>query len=403
MTALTRFALASLLLTPLLAIAEEDDDVRTPAIAPDAPAEAKPTRRARPADEDSAAKETLLKTEERSSPPTGGGQGPQHSEEPRKKKAAPAAAEAVDASLASSVFSPEGVEVREDQSIFALFALLNASGYDDAPITRALPVPHRSYSAIRDDARRKLAAANVDGALFDATPRSPAALALELAAGHAPAGLAETAKTAGVDALYTAALPSVRTDLKRYAAAVDAPLLRVRKLLALPTGDEAPKTTLYVEVLAAPTFSAGTELADHSIALVVGDAGSGLDEQLARAAARAVFPAALSGAHVKQLAEVHAAVAATTAGAEAAGGDAHQWLAENFVEAAVARSSLAAGAALLDAAYRHGHVLVRDAARVLDGAAKRKPGVSLADYLRAEAGKLDARHASAEFFKALPR
>lgn len=359
----------------LAAPARADDDDRSPAESP--PPDAAPVRRRRPAREEPPAEK----------PPTP----PPAAAEPPPADVAP--------TVESSVFSPEGVEVKADARLFALFALLNADGYDDGPIRRALPAPKHAYGAVRADVRKRLAAAKLPEGLFDKAPRTPATLALEAVAGKPVEGLDDAAKAAGIDVLFAAALPALRADLKRWAAAVDAPLAKTRAALGLPGGDDAPKTTLAVEVLASPELATGESLPDGSVALVVGDAAADEAPLVARALARASLEPALAGmaAKVKQLAEVRAAVAATAAGADVAA-DPQAYLVDAFVEAAVAKAVAGDGAAAkLDAAVKRGNVLAKDAAKALDAADKGKG--TLAERLGPEVARLEARKAAEAFLK----
>lgn len=53
----------------------------------------------------------------------------------------------------ASLYTGEGVELRNDERVFALFALLNAGGFDQGPITRREPVPKVQYSPVRQQVR----------------------------------------------------------------------------------------------------------------------------------------------------------------------------------------------------------------------------------------------------------
>ena len=63
----------------------------------------------------------------------------------------PAVARADD--WANSLYSEGGVEVRADERVFALFALFNAMGLNDAPILRKDPILKREYDPVRERVR----------------------------------------------------------------------------------------------------------------------------------------------------------------------------------------------------------------------------------------------------------
>ncbi|MFN7135170.1 MAG: hypothetical protein ACK4N5_24055 [Myxococcales bacterium] len=56
----------------------------------------------------------------------------------------------------ASLYTNEGIELRADERIFTLYALLNAMGYDDAPVVRQYPVPARDMHPVRLQVRNEL-------------------------------------------------------------------------------------------------------------------------------------------------------------------------------------------------------------------------------------------------------
>src|SRR3954453_8454911 len=54
----------------------------------------------------------------------------------------------------ASLYTGEGIELRADERVFALFSVLNAVGYDSGPITRKEPVPKVLYHPGRQVAPR---------------------------------------------------------------------------------------------------------------------------------------------------------------------------------------------------------------------------------------------------------
>src|SRR5439155_13112830 len=56
----------------------------------------------------------------------------------------------------ASLYTGEGIELRADERVFALFAMLNAVGYDMGPVTRKEPVPKVLYHPVRQAVRARV-------------------------------------------------------------------------------------------------------------------------------------------------------------------------------------------------------------------------------------------------------
>lgn len=56
----------------------------------------------------------------------------------------------------ASLYTGEGVELRNDERIFALFALFNAMGFDQGPVTRKDPIPKVVYHPVRQAVRGRV-------------------------------------------------------------------------------------------------------------------------------------------------------------------------------------------------------------------------------------------------------
>ena len=56
----------------------------------------------------------------------------------------------------ASLYTGEGIELRADERVFALFAMLNAVGYDQGPVTRKEPVPKVLYHPVRQQVRQRV-------------------------------------------------------------------------------------------------------------------------------------------------------------------------------------------------------------------------------------------------------
>lgn len=185
--------------------------------------------------------------------------------------AAAARAQTVDTDWFASLYTPEGVELRADERLFALYALFNAMGHDEASVLRKDPVPKREYHPVRRQVRAAVAAideglrAKVD-AFFDAHPL-PASAYLAYAARLAgPPRFAPPADAgddlAGLDSLLAAAHERLRLSalfeqvqdeyrnaLRIYLKSADAPLAGVRRLLKIKEDDEQQRTVLAVNLL----------------------------------------------------------------------------------------------------------------------------------------------------------
>jgi hypothetical protein len=174
----------------------------------------------------------------------------------------------------ASLYTPEGVELRTDERIFDLYAVFNAMGYDDAPVTRRDPVPKHEFNAVRQRVRTA-AAASLDDALrrkidafFDSHPQPAASyLAYVVRLSAAPdfkpsAGAGRD--LSGFEGLLSSAQSKLklaeafqetqddqRAMLKAYLKEVDAPLAAARKLLKLKDDDEQ-RTVLALNLLEAP-------------------------------------------------------------------------------------------------------------------------------------------------------
>src|SRR5262245_46566650 len=56
----------------------------------------------------------------------------------------------------ASLYTGEGIELRADERVFALFSVLNAVGYDAGPVTRKEPVPKVLYHPVRQQVRSRV-------------------------------------------------------------------------------------------------------------------------------------------------------------------------------------------------------------------------------------------------------
>ncbi|MBS2028829.1 MAG: hypothetical protein JST54_13085 [Deltaproteobacteria bacterium] len=159
----------------------------------------------------------------------------------------------------ASVYSPQGVEVRADERLFTLFAVMNALGYDDAPVVRQYPVARREFSHVRAHVRQALASLDPKlkeqmSAFFDEHPLALGQyVAYTAQLGPAPQfaapasvqpaqlqgfekQLAAVYQAAKIHELFAEVQEAYRADTKAYLALVDEPLGKARKILRDPAG-----------------------------------------------------------------------------------------------------------------------------------------------------------------------
>ena len=96
----------------------------------------------------------------------------------------------------ASLYTNEGVELRADERVFALYALLNGMGYDEAPVVRSLPVTARDMPPVRLKVRSQVriddAAAEKLNAFFNAHPKAVEAYGRYALALKGPLGFERT-------------------------------------------------------------------------------------------------------------------------------------------------------------------------------------------------------------------
>jgi len=195
-----------------------------------------------------------------------------------------------DADWFASLYSREGVELRADERTFALYALLNAMGYDEAPLVRQLPVPARDMHPVRLKVRSALRMDPVEeerlNRFFDAHAKPAEAYGRYVLSLGGPTGFERTgASTEGMrgfeallaegysklkaGALFAAAQDEYRAALKGYLGVVDAPVAAVRRLLKMRE-DEPPRVVLVVNLLDGLGKSYSSRSGEEELWVVVG-------------------------------------------------------------------------------------------------------------------------------------
>lgn len=160
----------------------------------------------------------------------------------------------------ASLYTGEGIELRNDERVFALFAIFNALGFDQGPVTRKEPVQKVIYHPVRQAVRARVIGGDpevrkVADAFFDAHPQGLRRyLAFAVQAGSPPFALPK-AKDLGdlkgfeavlarawtgwkLEELMGQVQQDYRKALKAYLTVVDQPLLKTREVLKVPDSAE---------------------------------------------------------------------------------------------------------------------------------------------------------------------
>lgn len=162
----------------------------------------------------------------------------------------------------ASLYTGEGVELRNDERVFTLFALFNAMGFDQGPVTRKDPIPKIIYHPVRQQVRGRVIGGDVEvrksaDAFFDAHPAQLRRYLAYVVAGDQPpfvmgAKAKELQELKGLEQLLAKAwagwrleelMGSVQSEyrkvLKSYLTGTDFPIARARALLKVPESSEA--------------------------------------------------------------------------------------------------------------------------------------------------------------------
>lgn len=283
----------------------------------------------------------------------------------------------------SSLYTGEGVELRADERVFALYAVFNAVGFDSGPVVRELPFPKVKYSPVRQALRAHVLSADAQvrsqaDAFLDAHP-------LELArylsfaihsegpgSAAAPKGkefgplkgleqiLAKAWSAWKLEPVFSQLQPEFRAGLKGYLAVLDEPLSRARVLLRLP---EEQEVLLFFNLLDAQGTVHVIRGEHEGVVLIVGPSEGPNLEGVVGALARHVLDPSVS-----QFAPRWAAGGQVLREAQAAG--AKENTVEAYVLALLSRSvvlnALKAPEAAYDAASAQGYFGVKDVAKMFE-------------------------------------
>ena len=211
----------------------------------------------------------------------------------------------------ASLYTGEGIELRADERVFALFAVFNALGFDQGPVSRKEPVPKVRYHPVRQQVRARVIGGDpeVRKVADDFFDKHPAALRNYLA--WAVRGSPPPFKTAPqskdkeiadlkgfeavlgrawtgwkLDELMGTVVGEYRRSLKSYLTAIDAPLAKARTILKVP--ENGPQSLLVVNLLDSQDEVRGV-MGEGEIVLVVGPSDKPNVEGLLREYARVLI------------------------------------------------------------------------------------------------------------------
>ena len=213
----------------------------------------------------------------------------------------------------ASLYTGEGTELRADERVFTLYALMNAMGYSKAPITRQHPLPKYEFHAVRKDVRLKLlstdpAVRREADTFFDAHPVPLSRYLAYAVTSDAPpfnAGskIKELQDLRGLEGLLKSAYTKwnladlmgqvqleYRKALKAYLTAIDGPMAKAKKLLKVP--DDAPPSLLVLNLLDAHNEVQGV-MGQGEVVLVVGPSDKPNVEGVVREYARVFLESAV--------------------------------------------------------------------------------------------------------------
>ncbi len=283
----------------------------------------------------------------------------------------------------ASLYTGEGIELRNDERIFALFAVLNAAGFDQGPVTRKEPVPKVTYHPVRQLVRARVIGGDPEvrkaaDAFFDthavsldrylayavhASPPpfkdAPKAKELQALKGF-EAVLAKAWTGWKLDELMGQVQQDYRKTLKTYLTAVDQPLLKARAVLKVP---EATEALLVVNLLDAHDAVRAVRGEKGEVVLVVGPAEKPNVEGLLRAFARLYVEPEVAK---KISGWVGGAAVLREAQLAGVGDQTVQEYATSLLSLAVALRALDAGDAAWEAAQARGYFGIRDVAKMFD-------------------------------------
>lgn len=283
----------------------------------------------------------------------------------------------------ASLYTGEGIELRNDERVFALFALFNAMGFDQGPVTRKDPIPKVIYHPVRQLVRGRVIGGDPEvrkaaEAFLDAHPTALRRyLSYAVASGQPPFTTGATTKDLQelkgfeqvlnrawtgwkLDEVMGAVQGDYRKVLRSYLAGSDFPINRARVLLKVP---ETTETLIVVNLLDAQDQVRAVRGESGEAFLVVGPSDEPNVEGVIREFARLWVEPAVA----KQVSKWTGGLAVLREAQLAGAGDQSlQDYATTTISTAIALRAIDASEAAFDAANSHGYYGVKDISRLFD-------------------------------------
>ncbi|HEY1088455.1 MAG TPA: hypothetical protein VGE37_12195 [Archangium sp.] len=283
----------------------------------------------------------------------------------------------------ASLYTGEGVELRNDERVFTLFAILNATGFDQGPVTRKDPVPKVNYHPVRQQVRARVIGGDPEvrkaaDAFFDAHPTALRKyLSYAVASDTPPFAAGAKAKDLqdlkGLEQVLGKAwtgwkleelMGSVQGDyrkvLKSYLSGTDFPLARARTLLKVP---ETTESLIVVNLLDAQNEVRAVSGEQGEAFLIVGPSDQPNVEGVIREFARLYVEPVVAKQVGKWAGGVQVLREAQLAGAT---DQSLQDYATQAVATAIALRSIEAPDAAWEAAAAKGYFGIKDISKLFD-------------------------------------
>ncbi len=283
----------------------------------------------------------------------------------------------------ASLYTGEGVELRNEERVFALFAIFNAAGFDQGPVTRKDPVPRVAYHPVRQLVRSRVIGGDPDvkraaDAFFDAHPTAlrrylSYAVASEPPPFSAGAKAKDLQELKGLEAVLAKAWTAwkleevlntvqaeYRQTLKSYLSVTDFPLQRARTLLKTP---ESQEVLIVVNLLDANDEVRAVSGEAGEVFIIAGPSDKPNVKGVIREFTRLAIEASVAKAVTKWGGGVAVLKEAQLAGAPEA---TLQEYAAGAISEAVALRATEANDAAFDAAHARGYFGIKDISRLFD-------------------------------------
>lgn len=283
----------------------------------------------------------------------------------------------------ASLYTGDGVELRNDERVFTLFALFNALGFDQGPVTRKDPVPRVVYHPVRQQVRARVISGDPEvrkaaEAFFDAHPvalRRYLSYAVTSEPPPFPTGakakdlqdlkgleqlLAKAWTGWKLEELAGTVQGEYRKTLKAYLAGLDAPLARARHALNVP---ETAEVLLVVNLLDAHDQVRAAQGEGNEVFVIVGPSDKPNVEGFLREFARLYVEPTVGRQVSKWAGGVPVLKEAQLAGASEQ--SLHDF-ATSVIASAIALRALEAPDAAWEAAAARGYFGIRDVAKLFD-------------------------------------